>query len=86
MKGIPFYTTPQEAASAAQGETDAALGYVISEAARYLQMKVDIRKRLEATDDTEEIGELEWELKLLRNEEQSLLKIGSMLQSRLKVP
>lgn len=82
---IPFYTTPQEAASAAQGETDAALGYVISELGRYLDLKMDIRERLERTDDEEVIAELEWQLKMIKSEEQSLSRIGSMLQSRLKV-
>lgn len=82
---IPFYTTPQEAASAAQGETDAALGYVISELGRYLDIKVDIRGKLECTDDEGEIAELEWQLKMIKSEEQSLSRIGSMLQSRLKV-
>lgn len=83
---IPYYKTPEEAASAAMGETDAALGYVISQLSWYLDEKQSIRRQLELTEDDEEISDLEWKLKLLRNEEQSLAKIGSMLQSRLKVP
>ena len=82
---IPFYTTPEEAVSAAQGETDAALGYVIAQLAQYVDEKVRIREEIERTDDELEIGDLEWKLKMIRNEEQSLVKIGSMLQSRLKV-
>lgn len=82
---IPFYESPEEAASAAQGETDAALGYVVYLLGRYLQDKQDIRRQLELTEDDDEIANLEWRLKLIRNEEQGLAKIGSMLQSRLRV-
>lgn len=82
---IPYYQSPEEAATAAQGETDAALGYVIAQLSWYLDEKVRIRQELSLTEEEDRIGELEWELKLLRNEEQSLAKIGSMLQSRLKV-
>lgn len=82
---MPFYTSAVEAASAAQGETDAALAWVIFKLQEYLEQKVDIREQLGMSNDDDDIGELEWKLKLIRNEEASLQKIGSMLQSRLRV-
>lgn len=81
---MPFYSSPFEAQSAAQGETDAALAWVVYKLQDYLEQKVDIREQLEVADD-DETGDLEWKLKLIRNEEASLQKIGSMLQSRLRV-
>lgn len=82
---MPFYSSPHEAQSAAQGETDAALAWVVYKLQDYLNQKVEIREQLEMSNDEETVGDLEWKLKLIRNEEASLQKIGSMLQSRLRV-
>lgn len=82
---IPYYQTPEEGQCAAIDMTDKALGAVIAQLGLYLLEKQEIRRQLERTDDEEEIGNLEWQLKLLRNEEGSLQRIMSGLQSRLRV-
>lgn len=66
---IPFYETPEEATMASLDMTDKALGAVIAQLGIYLLKKQEIRRELETTDDEETIGGLEWNLKLLRNEE-----------------
>lgn len=80
------YITPEEASAAESSATDKALGAVISMLAELYLEKRTIRKKLELTDDEEEIADLEWRIKMIRNEESSLHRIESGLQSRLKVP
>lgn len=82
---IPYYQTPEEAQSASIDMTDKALGAVVAMLGLYLIEKQEIRRQLERTDDEERIANLEWQLKLLRNEEGSLQRIMSGLQSRLRV-
>ena len=65
--------------------TDKALGAVISMLAELYLEKRTIRMQLEDTDDEDIIGDLEWRLKMIRNEESSLHRIESGLQSRIKV-
>ena len=79
------YRTPEEAAQASADQTDKALGAVIAMLyALYLE-KRNIGLELSRTDDEEDIGDLEWRLKLLKSEESSLHRLESGLQSRLKV-
>ena len=84
----PFgsYLTPEEAMDADSSSTDRTLGAVISMLAGLYLEKRAIRQQLDATDDDDEIAELEWRIKMIRNEESSLHRIESGLQSRLKVP
>lgn len=82
---IPFYQSPEEAAAASTDQTDKALGAVIALLADLYAQKRILRVALENTDDDDEIGDLEWRLKLLRQEESSLHRLESGLQSRLKV-
>ena len=85
---IPGYTSVEEAIGCAQDETDKALGAVVAMLAGLYAEKRRIRLALEELDtleDEDEVGELEWRLKMLRNEESSLHRIESGLQSRLKV-
>lgn len=87
MSCIPYYQSPEEACSASQDETDKALGWVIHNLGVYLLMKQKNREDIgDAMDDDELVKELEWARRLLKDEESSLQKIGSMLQSRLRVP
>ena len=79
------YLTPEEASAADASATDKALGAVISMLAEAYLEKRKVRMQLEQTDDEDEIAELEWKLKMIRNEESSLHRIESGLQSRLKV-
>lgn len=79
------YLTPEEASCAAVDQTDKTLGAVISMLAELYMEKRTIRMQLEDTDDEEIIGDLEWRLKMIRNEESSLHRIESGLQSRIKV-
>jgi hypothetical protein len=80
------YLTPDEAMAADSASTDRTLGAVIAMLAGLYLEKRAIRVELDATDDEEEIAELEWRIKMIRNEESSLHRIESGLQSRLKVP
>jgi hypothetical protein len=80
------YLTPEESMCADASSTDRTLGAVISMLAGLYLEKRNIRMQLEATDDEEEIAELEWKLKSIRSEESSLHRIESGLQSRLKMP
>lgn len=82
---LPGYTSVEEAIGCAQDQTDKALGAVIAMLAELYREKRDIRVTLEGTDDEDEIADLEWRLKMIRNEESSLHRIESGLQSRLKV-
>lgn len=82
------YLDPHEAAAAALDQTDKALGAVISMLTQLYLEKRNIRMALQQLDvesDDDEIGELEWRLKMIRGEESSLHRIESGLQSRLKV-
>ena len=80
------YKTPEEASTAATGETDRTLGAVISMLAELYLEKRAIRMQLEDETDDDVIGELGYQLKLIRSEESSLHRIESGLQSRLKTP
>jgi len=80
------YLDPEEAAYASQDQTDKALGYVLGQLQGLLLKKQTIHKQLEDTDSEDEMEALEWQLKLLRDEERSLHRIESGLQSRLRVP
>ena len=80
---IPYYQSPEEGAQASSDMTDKALGAVIAMLTQYLYDKQALRAQLDETDDAGVIALLEGELKLIRNEEQSLQKILSGLQSRL---
>jgi len=84
-EGLAAYMTPEDSASASIDQSDKALGWVIGELTQLYLEKRNLRFKIMATDDEETIGELEWELKLLRSEESSLHRIESGLQSRLKV-
>ena len=79
------YLTVEEAQAASHDQTDKALGAVISMLYSLYLEKRNIRLELEELEDDDEIGELEWKLKMLRNEESSLHRLESGLQSRLKV-
>ena len=80
------YLTPEEAMQADAASTDRTLGAVISMLAGLYLEKRSIRQQLDATDDEDEIAELEWRIKMIRSEESSLHRIESGLQSRLKLP
>lgn len=79
------YLTPTEAARASVDETDKALGAVVSFLYALYQEKRKLRYMIQSTEDDEEIGEMEYELKMIRGEESSLHRLESGLQSRLKV-
>ena len=79
------YLTPLEATQAAVDETDKALGAVVSFLYSLYQEKRKLRTLIMNEPDDEIVGELEYELKMLRSEETSLHRIESGLQSRLKV-
>lgn len=79
------YLSPEEASMADAASTDKALGAVIAMLAQLYMEKRQIRMELEDTNDEEIIGDLEWRLKMIRNEESSLHRMESGLQSRLKV-
>ena len=80
------YLTPEEAAQASTDQTDKALGAVIAMLAELYLEKRALRQELTSTEDEDTIGEIEYQLKLIRGEESSLHRIESGLQSRLKVP
>lgn len=80
------YISPEEAAAADSASTDRTLGAVISMLAELYLEKRAIRAALDATDDDDDIADYEYRLKMIRNEESSLHRIESGLQSRLKVP
>lgn len=88
MNDDPFgaYLTPEEAMQADSASTDRTLGAVIAMLAGLYMEKRSIRMQLDATDDDDEIAELEWRIKMIRSEESSLHRIESGLQSRLKMP
>jgi hypothetical protein len=80
------YISPEEASTAATGETDKALGSVLSMLIELFLEKQAIRRVLDCTEDEDDIAGYEYKLKLIRGEESSLHRIESGLQSRLKVP
>jgi hypothetical protein len=80
------YLSVEDAQAASLDQTDKALGAIIAMLYSLYLEKRNIRMVLEKTDDEEEIGDLEWKLKMLRNEESSLHRLESGLQSRLKSP
>jgi len=79
------YLTPEEASEASIDQTDKALGAVVAMLYGLYLEKRNLRMQLQRTDDDDEIGELEWQLKHIRSEESSLHRLESGLQSRLKV-
>lgn len=84
-EGLDAYMTPEDSAAASIDQSDKALGWAIGELTQLYLIKRNLRTKLMATDDEEEIGDLEFEMKLLRSEESSLHRIESGLQSRLKI-
>lgn len=81
----PYALSPEEWASMSIDQTDKALGWVLGQlVALHMKMR-NIRIELFKTSDDDTIGELEWQLKLLRQEESSLHRLESGFQSRLKV-
>lgn len=85
IEGLDAYLTPEDSAAASIDQSDKALGWAIGELTQLYLAKRNLRMKLMATDDEEEIGDLEFEMKLLRSEESSLHRITSGLQSRLKI-
>lgn len=85
VEGLDAYLTPEDSASASIDQSDKALGWAIGELTQLYLEKRNLRFKIMATDDEEELGDLEFELKLLRSEESSLHRIESGLQSRLKI-
>jgi len=77
------YLTPLEATRASMDETDKALGAVVSFLYALYQEKRVLRTLIRSSEDDEEIGEMEYEMKMIRGEESSLHRIESGLQSRL---
>jgi hypothetical protein len=77
------YLTPVEAAYCAVDATDKALGAVIAQLFLLALEQQQLHKDLDdADDDTSEA--IEWRLRQLHNEERSLHRIESGLQSRLR--
>ncbi len=81
---IDGYMSPEEAAAASLDQTDKALGAVIAMLYELYMEKRNIRLQIETEMDEEMIGELEYQLKLLKSEETSLHRIESGLQSRCR--
>jgi hypothetical protein len=79
------YLTVEEAQAASLDQTDKALGAVVSMLYSLYLEKRNLRAELSSTDDEDEMGEIEQELKMIRGEESSLHRIESGLQSRLRV-
>lgn len=84
-EGLAAYLTPEDSAAASIDQSDKALGWCVGQLTSLYLEKRNLHQRLAQTNDEETIGELEWELKLLRSEESSLHRIESGLQSRLKI-
>ena len=78
------YLDPSEAAYCAQDATDKALGAVISQLMLLYLEKQRLHTELDNTEDADNEEAIEWRLKQLRDEERSLHRIESGLQSRLK--
>lgn len=79
------YLSPEQAAYCDLDATDKALGAVIAQLVGLYLEKQKLHRELDATDDADQEEAIEWRLKALRSEEQSLHRIQSGLQSRLKV-
>lgn len=84
-EGLEAYMTPEDSASASIDQSDKALGWAIGELTQLYLEKRLLRFKILATDDEEELGDYEYEMKLIRSEESSLHRIESGLQSRIKV-
>jgi len=77
------YLSPQEAAYCAVDATDKALGAVIAKLVLLAMEQEQLHQDLNDADD--DLAEaIEWRLKQLHNEERSLHRIESGLQSRLR--
>lgn len=83
---IDGYMSVEEAQEAATGQTDRALGAVIAMLYQLYMEKRALRIQLETEMDEEIASTIEWRLKHLKQEESSLHRIESGLQSRLRVP
>ena len=77
--------SPEDSAAASIDQSDKALGWAIGELTQLYLEKRNLRFKIMAAEDEDEIGDLEFEMKLIRSEESSLHRIESGLQSRLKV-
>lgn len=77
------YMSAEDFEKMANDSTDKTLEYVVSLLYLYLLKKRNLRVQLESEVDEDVIGEIEWRLKLLRDEEKSLHRLESGLQSRL---
>jgi len=77
------YFSPEEAAYCATDATDKALGAVIAKLFQLAMEQQQLHTDLDEADD--DLAEaISWRLKLLHNEERSLHRIESGLQSRLR--
>ena len=79
------YLSPEEAAQADAFSTLQELQRVIAHCNLLLVQKGQLHTELEDADE-EQTEAIEWRLKQLKSEETSLHRIGSMLQSVLRVP
>lgn len=79
------WLSPSEFQELASDRTDKALEYINSKI--YEIMYAQMLKRMEIDEEMDEeiIGELEWQLKGLRQQESTLVRLQSGLQSRLRV-
>jgi chaperonin cofactor prefoldin len=79
------YLSPEEAAQADAFSTLQELQRVIARCELLLVEKAQLHTDLEDADE-DQTEAVEWRLKQLKSEETSLHRIGSMLQSVLRVP
>ena len=79
------YLSPVEAAYCDLDATDKALGAVLAQLMQLYLEKQRLHQELENTEDTDAEEAIEWRLKLLRDEERSLHRIESGLQSRSRL-
>jgi hypothetical protein len=83
LDGSP-YLSPEEAAYCAQDATDKALGAVLAQLVQLYLEKQNLHRELDNTEDDDTAEAVEWRLKQVRDEERSLHRIESGLQSRLR--
>lgn len=83
IDGMGPYLSPLEATQASADETDKALGAVVSMLYLLYQEKRQLRLQINLELNDQEIGDLEYEMKMIRAEESALHRIESGLQSRL---
>ncbi len=80
------YLDPQEAAQADAYQTMTELQVTVAALNVLYMQKAKLHEELRNADDEGAVEVIEWQLKLLREEERSLHRIESGLQSILKVP